>query len=158
MAWVVGIGIGLALFFAFPKQMGVLILLLVIGAAGLGGYVYYQDQKQAADYRHRTESITLKATYDPGGCSTEFPILVEIHNSYTDTLQELTFELDGYLEGHSSPIYQGSAYKSDRILAPGQTYSACWSRPSLYYGATETPPGGLIWRASYSYGTFGNSP
>jgi len=43
MAWVVGIGIGLLLLFAFPKQMGVVILLVVLGAGGLFGYLYLED-------------------------------------------------------------------------------------------------------------------
>ncbi len=139
MAWVFGIGIGLFLLFAFPKQMGVLILLLVVGAAGLFGFDYLQQQKRAEEYRKREESITLSAAYDMGRCSAEFPIFVEIRNGYTETIESLTFELGGYREGHSSTIYKGLSYTSDRILAPGETYTACWTQPSLDYGAQETP-------------------
>lgn len=158
MAWVVGIGIALFLLFKFPKQMGVLILLLVIVAAVIGGWLYIQDQQKAEERRQKEESITLSAAYDVGGCSAEFPILISIRNGYTQTIESLTFELGGYREGYSSPIYEGSSYKSDRIIAPGETYTACWTQPGLYYSAQEIPPAGLTWRASYSYATFGSQP
>lgn len=156
MAWVVGIGIALFLLFTFPKQMGAVILLLVVAGAGVGGWLYIQDQQLAEERRQREESITLSAAYDIAGCSAEFPILISIRNGYTQTIESLTFELGGYREGYSSPVYEGSSYKSDRIIAPGETYTACWTQPSLDYGAQETPPAGLTWRASYSYATFGS--
>ncbi len=121
MVWVVGIGLGLLLLFAFPKQMGALIVLLVLAGAGLFGFLYLQDQQRAEEYRKREESITLSATYDAAGCSAEYPILITIRNNYTQTIESLTFELGGYREGYSSPVYQGHSYESDRIMAPGDT-------------------------------------
>lgn len=158
MAWVVGIGIGLLLLFAFPKQMGALILLIVMAGAGLFGFIYLQDQRRAEEYRKQEESITLSAAYGAGGCSAEYPILITIRNGYTQTLESLSFKLGGYHEGYSSPVYQGLSYTSDRIMAPGDTYTACWTKPSLRYGAQEVPPEGLTWRASYSYANFKNEP
>lgn len=158
MAWIVGIGIALFLLFVFPKQMGIVILVVIGGAAALFGYLYLEDQRRAEEYRERKESITLEASYDLTKCSTEFPLLVEIRNGYTDTLQSLTFEINGYREGYSSPVYRGYSYKSDRIIAPGETYVACWTQPGLDYGARATPPQSLNWRATYSYASFGNEP
>jgi hypothetical protein len=158
MVWVVGIGIALFLLFTFPKQMGVVILLLVVGACLLFGGLYIAEQQRDAEYRKREESITLSASFDVVRCSTEFPIFISIRNGYTETIQALTFDLEGYREGFSSPIYRGVAYKSDRIIAPGETHTACWTQPPLDYGAQEIPPAGLIWRASYSYATFESQP
>lgn len=158
MAWVIGIGIGLFLLVAFPKQMGAVILFLVLAGAGLFGFITLQEQQRAEEYRKREESISLSATYDAAGCSAEYPILITIRNNYTQTIESLTFELGAYREGYSSPVYQGLSYKSDRIMAPGDTYTACWTQPGLYYGAQETPPEGLTWRASYSYANFADKP
>lgn len=158
MAWIVGIGVGLFLLFAFPRQMGVVILFLVLAAAGIAGWIYLHDQQQAEERRQREESITLSAAYGAGGCAGEFPILINIRNNYTQTIESLTFELGGYREGYSSPVYEGSSYTSDRIIAPGQTYTACWTQPPLDYGAQEVPPAGLTWRASYSYANFAETP
>jgi hypothetical protein len=158
MVWVVGIGFGLLLLFAFPKQMGAVILLLVLGVGGLFGYIYLENQRQTEERRKKEESISLSAAFDITGCSTEFPILVTIRNGYTETIQTLTFELGGFREGYSSPVYQGLSYRSDRIIAPGDAYTACWTLPSLHYGAQEAPPDSLNWRASYSYATFGSTP
>jgi hypothetical protein len=158
MVWVFGIGIGLLLLFAFPKQMGAVILLILLAGVGLFGFLHLQDRQRAEEYRKREESIALSAAYGAGGCSAEYPILITIRNGYTQTIESLTFELGGYREGYSSPLYQGLSYKSDRIIAPGDTYAACWTQPSLYYGAQEVPPAGLTWRASYSYAAFGKTP
>lgn len=158
MAWIVGIGLALFLLFAFPKQMGIVILLVVVGAVGLFGYFYLEDQRRAEEYRERQESIVLAASFDVAKCSAEFPVLVEIRNGYTETVQSLTFELSGYREGYSSPVYRGLSYKSDRIIAPGETYVACWTQPDLDYGAQAAPPQSLTWRATYSYASFGNEP
>ena len=138
--------------------MGILILLLVLGGAGLFGFLYLQDQHRAEEYRQKEESITFSAAFDVAGCSTEFPIFITIRNDYTETIQSLTFEVGGYREGYSSPVFQGLSYNSDRIMAPGDTYTACWTQPGLYYGAQEVQPASLTWRASYSYATFGTAP
>jgi hypothetical protein len=157
MVWVVGIGIGLLLLFAFPRQMGAVILFLVVGAGVLFGFIYNAEQQRAEEHRKKIESITISAAYDPG-CEAAFPILISIRNGYTQTIQTLTFELGGYREGYSSPVYRGLSYKSDRIITPGQTYTACWTQPGLDYGAQEAPAASLTWRASYSYATFSNGP
>ena len=81
-----------------------------------------------------------------------------MRNGYTQTIQSLTFSLAGYREGYSSPVYEGLSYRSDRIVAPGETYTACWTQPGLRYGAQETPAGSLTWRATYSYAAFGEGP
>lgn len=158
MAWVIGIGVGLFLLFVFPRQMGALILFLLLAAAGIGGWLYLHDQKLAEERRQKEEKITLSAAYDINRCSIEFPILITIRNGYTETIKNMTFELGGYRHGYSSPIYREPFYKSDRIIAPGETYTACWTKPPLDYGAQEISPEGLTWRASYSYASFEEKP
>lgn len=158
MAWVVGIGIGLFLLVAFPKQMGAVILFLVLAGAGLFGFITLQEQQRAEERRKKEESIGLSASFDMVRCSAEFPILIGIRNGYTETIQSLNFELGGYREGFSSPVYIGRSQRSDRIIAPGETYEGCWSVPSLDYGAQAGPPQAMNWRASYSYATFGEGP
>lgn len=158
MAWVIGIGIGLVLLFAFPKQMGAVILLLVVGAAGLFGYLYIEEQRRDEEYRERQESVSISANFDAGRCSAEFPIIIKISNNNTETLLSLTFGFSGFREGHSSPVYEAIYVTSDRIIAPGQSYEACWAVPKLNYGAEATPPGTLMWKANPTSPTFGSPP
>jgi hypothetical protein len=158
MVWIVGIGLGLVLLFVFPKQMGALLLLLVFGGLGLFAFIYSADQRRADEDRRRRETIFLSAEFNVARCTAEFPILVTIRNGYTQTIRTLNFNLFGFREGFSTPVYRGSSYSSDRIIRPGGSYEACWSLPYLQSGAQNVQPAGLLWRASYSYATFGNGP
>ena len=154
MVWVIGVGLGLFLFFSFPEQMLALMLLIVIGVAIFFGFVYVADQRIAKERREKVKSISISASFDTARCSIETPILIQVQNGYTKTIQDLTFDLGGYREGHSSAVYFGSFLRSDRIILPGQSYESCWPVPALDHGARARPPHVLDWRASYSYATF----
>lgn len=158
VVWIVGIGIGLLLLFSYPKQIGALILLVVLGAVGLFMAIQNAEQRRAEEHRKKVASIGLTATFDPVRCAAEFPILIGFRNGYTQTIQSLNFDLAGYREGFSSPVYVGRYLRSDRIIRPGETYEICWSVPSLEYGAQAEPPQDLNWRVTYSYAAFGEGP
>lgn len=155
MLWILGIGVGLALLFAFPKQMFSLICLIAVGA----GLLFYVEHQKTETRKQRQASVVMSPTFDLGRCSSEFPILIAFKNGSSENLLSVNFELSGYQDGFSTPIYKtGPSYSSDRILAPGQSYEACWSVPSLTYGQRSMPPENLSWRATYSYASFGPPP
>ena len=154
MMWIVGIGIFLLLLFSFPRQTGVFLLVVILFSAGLFGWLFYKDHKRIEEHRREKFSILISAEFNTKSCTVDFPISISITNTYSRTLQKVSFELAGYREGYSSPIYRSLTYKSDRIIRPGETYVACWAVPNLEYGAQKHPPEGLIWRPSYSHGDF----
>lgn len=155
MEWIVGIGIGLALLFNYPKQMAAVLLVLAIGAGGFFGFVYFQDQRRAERHREAQESVSMAASFDADRCSPEFPILVKISNSNAENLLSLSFSLVAFREGYSASVYEEPYQTSDKIIPPGKTYSVCWSVPRL---DAATPPQSLIWKVRPISPTFGTPP
>lgn len=159
MAWVIGIALGLALLFAFPRQMFLLIGGLVMVAVIGGSWLYYQQLQETKAYEQRRNAIVMQPSYDPSRCGDEFPVLVTFTNTHTETLLSLNFYLRGFRDGFSSPVYETSiTYSTDRIIPSGETRSACWRLPELKASGTGVPPASLIWRAEYAYASFGNPP
>ena len=103
-------------------------------------------------------SDRVSATFDAVRCSAEFPIIIKIRNSNTETLLSLTFGFSGFREGYSSPVYEAHYLTSDRIIPPDQSYETCWAVPSLDYGTEAVPPGTLMWKADPISPTFGTPP
>lgn len=131
MVWVVGIGIFLFLLFAFPKQVGGLILLL----AAIGGATWaYQSAKSDAEAKERSK-IVMSARTDIGCEDPQFPIGVSISNGTKKQINSVDFTLLAKRPGYSSEVYS-HFNTSDRILKPGDVYFACWSLASyeLNYG------------------------
>lgn len=157
MAWIVGIGIFLALLFKFPKQVGILAFSLVVIGGVLFAYVSYTDKKASEEFRTKQQAVTMWAFYNEEKCSKEFPILVRINNGYSVTLLEVSFSLSGYREGYSRPVYEANYLVSDRIVAPQQMQETCWSLPRLSAGETGGLPSALNWRAEVSYPTYESS-
>jgi hypothetical protein len=147
MAWVVGVGIALFIFFAFPKQsLALLALLAVI----VGGFIAYYNAQSAALESQR-QSIVAIASIDARQCTDpKYPIYVTIHNGNGRTLNSVSFDLKAYIPGHS----QASAYSSqlsDQIITAGGTALFCWSAP---YNAIT--PSSFRWEASVSYAVWAN--
>lgn len=158
MAWVIGIGVVLFLLFAFPKQMGAVLLLLLAVGGGVLGWIFYSDSQRLEEYKRIKESVSMSATFDAVRCSTEFPIIIKINNRHTETLISVSFGISGFREGYSAPVYKASYLTSDRIISPGQSYETCWAVPSLVYGAAAAQPETLNWKAESLSPTFGSPP
>jgi hypothetical protein len=157
MAWVVGIGVFLALLFGFPKQVGILMAALVAVGGILFAYVSYTDNKASEEFRKKQQAVSMWAFYNEEKCSKDFPILVRINNGYTKTLLEVSFSLSGYREGYSRPVYEAGYLVSDRIVAPQQMQETCWSLPRLNTGEVGSSPSELNWRINVSYPKYEDS-
>ena len=148
MVWAIGIGLALFLVFALPRQMLVVIGILVMAVGGLFAWFEYTDYRQKRD----RESVVLLATFEPEDCAPDYPIRVKISNTNAKTLLAVSFGLAGFLQDQSEPAYQGRAMASNRIIPPGQSHEACWAVPYL---KEATSPALLSWKATVSYPTFG---
>lgn len=122
VAWIFGIGIGLFLLFAFPRQFGALLGVCALIAGGIFLY-FWSDTKSAERQR---KQIDISASFNVARCNQDYPILVIITNRSRKQVDRVTFSLYGYRPGHSEPVSRNYSLYSDRILAPGMAYSACW--------------------------------
>lgn len=151
MVWIVGIGIGLFLLFAFPRQMLLLIAGLTVLGLGTWAYLYYQEQSR----KSLEEKVHVLVVYDADRCNEEFPLLVTIRNTSKETVESTSFDLSGFRSGHSAPVYQRGYldYKTDKIIPPGKGYSGCWRVPDPAYSVSQqtiaaTPPEAAVWKVT----------
>lgn len=159
MAWVIGIGIFLALLIFFPK---VVIPILVLAAIGIAGFFYNDHLAQKAREQKR-EAVKLTVARNPAACSEKFPLLVTIRNGSDDTVNKISFSVQGFRPGHSDPIYDSGFrnYSTDKIIRQGELSYACWAIPAVSYKISEEqaaafPPETLIWSISGAYPDFAN--
>lgn len=158
MAWVIGIGIFLFLLFAFPRAM---LGLIALCGLGIGGFLLWT--KLDSDKRAReTAAISITVTYDLERCSPEYPLFVGIVNASDNTLEAVSFGIEGHRTGYSEPLYDSGylGYSSDRIIASGDGWANCWTLPRQAYGAAEqsialNPPSTLVWTAKNPSPRFG---
>lgn len=142
MLWLVGIAIALVLFFVFPRQMGAILLFLVVGVVLI--FLYLQNQSnERAD---RIAQVQINASFDRDRCSNpEFPVLVSVFNGADKTITRTTFYLQAFQPGYSNSRY--SRYTTtDRIIGPRETFSTCWSLDSRQIASLNIAE--LDWRAT----------
>jgi hypothetical protein len=127
LAWVVGILGFLLLLFAFPRQTGAVIGVLVLVAVGL--WLYFSNQ--SAQSAREKSLVTASAYARSAPCeNADYPVFVYFENKSRRTVEYVSFTLKGRRPQHSSSVFDDYRY-SDRILAPGETYGACWA-PSRF--------------------------
>ncbi|HEY4202618.1 MAG TPA: hypothetical protein VGM83_18865 [Devosiaceae bacterium] len=124
---VVGIVVAVVLFVAFPRQMGLLAAVFIVGIGALGIYLWAEAQ-QAANTR---SAVTAEAQLAPALCpDPKAPVAIAFTNGNPTTVDAIGFVLEARREGHSGLVYS-DFLSSDKIIAPGERSSACWplSRP-----------------------------
>lgn len=156
MVWLLGIGIFLVLLFVFPRQMGTLLLGIVVLIALGGAYIWQQGEGR----KRARASVEVSVRYDVSACSSSFPLLVTYRNGSRRTVEKIIYDIGGFTPGYSDVVLQDD-YKTDRIIPPGQTYGECWSVPRAYFGASEArvtaltlAPASAQWRITSRYVTF----
>lgn len=157
LAWVVGIGGALYLLFRFPRPSLIFIgVVMAIGAA-VGGFFYAQDQLA----KQKASKVEGTVAYDLERCSPEFPLFIGIVNSSDDTVEKVSFGIEGHREGYSDALYDSGylGYSSDRIIAGGEGWANCWTLPRQAYGVSEqrvslNPPETLVWAVKNIRSTF----
>lgn len=153
MHWAIIIG-GVILLIAFPRQFLAIIFLMIVAA--VFGVIMLMDnnQKQTERQQKIAQTVKITARYDPTSCSADFPMHVTVQNNNTNRIMRMTFSIIGFREGYSNPVFMERAYSSDRIIAPGHEYVACWTLPARTASNNHTPPQLARFVALYSHGTF----
>jgi len=157
MAWVVGIGIFFFLLFVFPRAV---IGLIVLCGVVIGGYILWTEMENDERARKRA-TISITVTHDLERCSSDYPLFVRILNSSDDTVERVSFGIEGHRAGYSDPLYNSGylGYSSDRIISSGDGWANCWTLPRQEFGASEkrialNPPETLVWTVKNAYPTF----
>jgi hypothetical protein len=129
MAWIVGIGIALFLFFSFPRQMFALLGILVVGGGAVLFLISESDRRRAEARENELAQVVLRASGNKTACTDpRYPVMVEVTNKSPDrTLSSVSFSLSAYKPGYSSSVMNAYSLSSDRILGPGETHVGCWS-------------------------------
>lgn len=148
MAWVVGIGVFLFLLFAFPKQVGSIILLIILA---VGAFWLYLSQEQEANARRKAKILTV-AGADSVCNDPEFPLKIQFTNTSDEKLLRVSYSLEGFQPGYSDVVVSDYLRSSDRIMQPGDVYSACWRYPEAY--GKQVDYTGLKWVARVTSATF----
>lgn len=159
LAWVIGIVGALFLLFRFPRPSLIFVGVLIAVGATVGGYFYVQDHLT----RQKAAKVTGTITYDLERCSSAFPLFIGIGNRSDDTVEKVSFRIEGHREGYSDPLYDSgySGYSSDRIITSGDGWGHCWAVPRQAYGSSEqrvtlNPPETLVWTVTNIRPTFRN--
>jgi hypothetical protein len=131
MGWIIGL---LAFFgflfflFKFPKQtlgsVGV-----VIGIAAL--LFYATIVKPDNDRKRLNEHVVVTVSYNESTCSKEYPLAIFIQNGSNKTISKVWWDINVYRSGYSTDISgYSNDYSSDKILKPGESWSACYIVPT----------------------------
>jgi len=159
LAWVIGIVGALFLLFRFPRPSLVFGGVVVAIGAAVSGYFYVQDQLT----KRKAAKVIGTISYDLERCSSAFPLFIGIVNRSDDTVEKVSFSIEGHLEGYSDPLYDSgySGYSSDRIIAGGEGWGNCWTLPRPAYDASAqrillNRPETLVWTVNNIRPTFRN--
>lgn len=139
LAWVLGIGIFVALLLRYPRGMGILVATVVglgslIGGGVWGYFIYETRQRESL-----LAKIETLISYDPVKCSVEYPLLIGFVNRSDQSITKMSFEVSGFRKGYSEPIYKTpyASYSSDFIIEPGEGSGFCWRIPEKAYGVSD---------------------
>lgn len=153
MAWIIGIGIALFLFFSFPRQMLALVGILILGGGTIWFFVDQSNRRKAEAREKELAQIVMRASGSKTVCTDpRYPVMVEVTNrSPNRTLLSVNFSLSAYKPGYSSSVMNAYSLTNDRILGPGETHIGCWSISEY-----QRPPEGynhetLQWEVSKNY-------
>jgi len=123
MAWVVGIGVALFLLFAFPRQVGLLILLVVAAGVVLWAVLAVQANNQA---QQRASLVAAIGAGTPTCNDSTHPLMVSFDNETGKVVTLVRFRVAGHYPGHSTDVV--SDYLSwDQIMQPRSLNTACWA-------------------------------
>jgi hypothetical protein len=133
MVWI-AIIIGMIFLFAFPKQFGILIGVIVLGSGAT--YLYFEEQDKQRERQREAVAITI--IFDTQSCSKEFPLLVSIINGSENILEKISWNIGAHKKGYSNNVIDygysseySTPYSSDKILNSGQRFSVCYKTPSI---------------------------
>jgi len=127
MAWL-EIGLIFAALFILYQRFSVYGLIAFIAfVAAIASLVWLQAYwEQAAEDR-----VVLAFRYDPTSCPADKPIAAVITNTGERTVSSVFYDLVLKRHGFSGETGRLSSIRSDKILKPGEAFSACYALPLL---------------------------
>jgi len=146
MIWV-AIIIGIILLFVFPKQVGILIGVVVVGCGAT--YLYFEAEEN--ERKKQIEAVAVTVSFNTKSCSNEFPIYVRIKNGSKKIVEKVSWNIGAYKKGYSNNVVDygysseySTPYSSDKILNKGQSFGVCYKVPTL---SGSLNPKDLNWSA-----------
>lgn len=126
----------------WPRGLWLFTGLAVLITAG----VLYAEHKET----RTLEQIQIDVTYAPELCPHDRPLQVSFANTAATPLEKLLFSIHARIPGYSSIVtpYTYRQYESEKILAPGESFSTCYPIPLLSRTpAAQSSPAELEWSA-----------
>lgn len=77
--------------------------------------------------------VTVSVAYDPSECPADKPLRVTVRNASPASLERMAFSIHAKRPGYSNAVtpYTYKQYESYKILASGETFSACYAKPLM---------------------------
>lgn len=127
----------------WPKGLWIAGVLSGLIAAAVLYIDYSAEQKLAL--------VSLEVVYAPDSCPQDSPLQVSFTNNAATELDKLLFSIHARVPGYSSIVtpYTYRQFESEKILGPGESFSACYPIPLLSRTpAAQSPPDKLEWSAA----------
>jgi hypothetical protein len=87
------------------------------------------------------DAVVVTVKFDTAACSSEFPLHVIVTNMALKTVYRVDWDFAAYRPGYSGDLIDFSDYSShyhvssDKILAPGESFSICYRAPKTEEGS-----------------------
>ena len=142
MFWIFAVGVFLFLLFAFPKQVGVLLLVICAG----GAVLYLKAEQQAAAQEKEQKLLKTHAYWDTSACKDTHPIVVSFLNNSRRATKEIRFSLQAHRPGFSKPVVDDYR-NTDMIVEAGQANALCAAIATSYGNLRPADASTLVWSA-----------
>lgn len=127
----------------WPRALWAVLCLATLLTAA----VLYEEKRE----QDLLNQIVMAVEYLPAQCAQGRPLRVTCTNETASELEKLIFSIHARIPGYSSVItpYTYRQYESEKIIAPGDSYSDCYPLPLLSRTpAADIPLENLEWSAA----------
>jgi len=133
----------------FPRQMLVIVAVVVLFLSLIAGYWYLEDRAE----KQAQNAVIIGVRYIASGdCDRDCPLRVSIVNQSSRVVERAEWQFVACRSGHSSDLVEGyNPVHSDRILQPGESVALCFRLPSV---SGDTVPAQLQWSVKYQWVKF----
>ena len=153
MQWIIIAILLLIIIRLWPKALFIIIGSVLVLGAGIFAWTRHQDNERA--------QIQAQVLYAPAACPAGKPMSVTFTNNAREVLERITFSINARMPGYSSTVtpYTYKQYASDKILQPGETFSACYAEPVMAKksNGVSLEPEKLEWSATVDNVYFSNN-
>ncbi len=109
----------------WPRALFVILAAAALVGGGVFAWTWHLDEERA--------QVAISVVHDPARCPDARPLSVTIRNAAAAPLERVTFSIHARMPGYSRVVtpYTFKQYESDKILSPGESFSACYPRPLM---------------------------